>query len=45
MVEAGLPEKQGLKLCLKAIQLGPVKVEAGLPEKQGLKQSCNAIIY
>ena len=37
-VEAGLPEKQGLKLRPnKSDTAKKSKVEAGLPEKQGLK--------
>ena len=38
-VEAGLPEKQGLKLAFGFILLAcGFVVEAGLPEKQGLKR-------
>ena len=38
LVEAGLPEKQGLKLHYpNSLSLVSIWVEAGLPEKQGLK--------
>ena len=38
LVEAGLPEKQGLKHWYPLPFLYERQVEAGLPEKQGLKQ-------